>query len=286
MRFVWVSKPIHCLTSLQTRKLHIVLATNLFTFNGALGSSIASGSQSEIAASFGVSSKTQLVLLTSLYLIGFVIGPLIFGPLSEHSGRRPVLIGTYIGYLAFTLGCALAPTYQALLVFRFLCGTCAIAPIIISPGLYADIYDNPEARGTAMACFMSMTGIGPEVAPAISGYVTLVSWRWTFWIALIMAGVGMPPLLLLPETYAPVLLRRQGKKVRLSSGVSDQNEKPSQQTMQKFAMVFTRPFAMFVQEPIVLFTALYMALVYSLLYLFFQAYPVVFQGNIPRFGGL
>ncbi|KAL4888444.1 MFS general substrate transporter [Aspergillus ambiguus] len=264
----------------RIRKIHIVAAGTLFTFNSALGSSLPSGAQSKIGSAFKVSSDMQLVLLNSLYLIGFAIGPLIWGPLSEYSGRRPVLIGTYTGYTTFTLGCALAPSYRSLLVFRFLCGANAAAPNAVLGGLYSDIYESPEKRGIAMGFFMSMTTLGPQIAPIISGFVSVVSWRWAFWVALIIAGLGMPPMLLLPETYAPVLMQKQKRGYRQSQCGLDTNEGVEKKKSIKwtFAAVFTRPFVMIVQEPILLFTSLYLALVYAVLYLFFQAYPIVFQG--------
>ncbi|KAL5358351.1 major facilitator superfamily domain-containing protein [Aspergillus floccosus] len=259
------------------RKAHIVVAGTLFTFNSALGSLLPSGAQSEIASAFNVVYDIQLVLLNSLYLIGFAIGPLIWGPLSEYRGRRPVLIGTYIGYTAFTLGCALAPNCKALLVFRFLCGANAAAPNAVLGGLYSDIYESPEARGIALGLFMSMTSLGPQIAPILSGFVSAVSWRWAFWVALMLAGVGMLPVLLLPETYAPVLMRRQKYTRGLGEAFhrDDVGGKRSQASFKwTFALVFTRPFVMIVQEPILLFSSLYMVLVHAVLYLFFQAYPI------------
>ena len=56
---------------------------------------------------------------------------------------------------------------------------------------------------------------GPLFAPIISGYCsTTIGWRWTFWIGLIYAGMTSIPVLLLPETYAPVLLARRAAKMR------------------------------------------------------------------------
>ncbi|KAE8152266.1 major facilitator superfamily domain-containing protein [Aspergillus avenaceus] len=258
------------------RKYHIVLTGTLFTFNSALGSSLPAGAKSEISSAFSITSDTLLVLLNSLYLVGFSIGPLIFGPLSEYCGRRPVLLGTYIGYTAFTLGRALSPNYAALLVFRLLCGLNAAAPNAVLGGLYSDIYKNPRQRGIAMGFFMFMTALGPEVGPIISGFVSVTSWRWTFWAALIIAGAGLPTILMLPETYAPVLARKRiakEKDTRIQAAEETWGE-----IAQEFGMVFTRPFVMVVQEPILLFSSLYLALVYAILYLFFQAYPIIFQG--------
>lgn len=116
-----------------------------------------------------------------------------------------------------------------------------------------------------MGFFMYMTALGPEVGPTISGFASLKSWQWTFWAALIIAGAGLPVICVLPETYAPVLRRRQRLHVESSHS-----------TKLGIMQLFARPFVMIVQELILLFTSLYLALVYAILYLFFQAYPVIF----------
>ncbi|PYH78469.1 MFS general substrate transporter [Aspergillus uvarum CBS 121591] len=140
----------------ELRKKQIVLAGTIFAFNGSLGASLPSGASPAIAQAFQVSENdARLVVSNSLYLAGFVVGPLSFGPLSEYFGRRPVLIATYLVFTLFTLACALSPTFESLLAFRFLCGLNASVPNAVLSGLYSDIYDDPERRGRAMANFMS-----------------------------------------------------------------------------------------------------------------------------------
>lgn len=125
--------------------------------NSTLGSSIPSGAIDFIAEDLGVSVQEQLVLPISVYLIGYVVGPSLCGPLSESFGRRLILLSTFIVYTAFTLGCALAPDWPALLVFRWICGMAASAPIAVVPGQYADIYSDPRARGRAMSALMAVS---------------------------------------------------------------------------------------------------------------------------------
>lgn len=213
--------------------------------------------------------------MTSLYMCGFVIGPLVFGPLSEYYGRKPVLLVTYIGYMGFTAGCALSPSYISLLVFRALSGVCAAAPNAITSGLYADIYPIADQRGMAMAIFTFMTMLGPQIGPILSGFVSLANWYWPFWIALIVSLVELPLLITLPETYGPVLSRQtaSGAANRLPTLFSDQGRRKDG------LEILIRPFVMGSSEPILFFSSLYLALVYAVLYLFFQSYPIIFQGT-------
>lgn len=202
-------------------------------------------------------------------MLGYTIGPPMFGPLSEHVGRRPVLIATYMGYLVFTMACALSNSFSLLLLFRFLAGLVAAAPNAVVGGLFADIYDNHEERGKAMAAFLMAASMSPPIGPVISGFAERLSWRWSFWIGLAIAGAGLPLVLLLPETFLPVLRRRLDASTRTEP----------LRLAAELKVVFARPFSMMFQEPVVLFTSLYLALVYSILYLFFQAYPIIFHGK-------
>lgn len=264
--------------------MHVVTAGIAFCFNSAMGSSLPSGANEQIAAYFNITSDTKLVLLTSLYLIGYAVGPLLFGPMSEYFGRRPILITSYTGYTLFTMACALSPTYTALLIFRLLCGLNAAAPNAVLGGLFSDIYDNPKQRGTAMAIFMFVAPVGPELSPMISGFIATVSWQWTFWFGLIAAAVGLPLVIVMPETYVPVIIQKRQAKAS-SSSASQEKDIPKKDTgaiVREMGQVFTRPFLMAVREPIVLFTSLYLALIYSVFYLFFQAYPIIFQGEHER----
>jgi len=107
-----------------------------------------------MAEYFHVKSQEQLVLPISIFLVGYVVGLLVFGPLLEIYGRKIIIIATFLVFMAFTLGCALAPNWPILLFFRFICGVSASSPISIVGGIYADIYSDPVSRGRAMAIFM------------------------------------------------------------------------------------------------------------------------------------
>ncbi|KAH6676803.1 hypothetical protein B0J14DRAFT_691135 [Halenospora varia] len=125
-------------------------------------------------------------------------------------------------------------------------------------GLYSDIYHNPQQCGTAMACFMFMTTLGPQVGPTISGFVSLVSGRWIFGVALIIAGVGLPIALLLQETFVPVLVQRRDKRLEktawapVTSSTSPVNKKGAGSIAREIATIFSRSFVMTVREPIML----------------------------------
>jgi MFS family permease len=120
---------------------------------------------------------------------------------------------------------------------------------------------------------------GPMAGPLVSGFTVLLSWRWVFWVALMAAAAGVPCILLLPETYLPLLLRKEGLKSPPQVDVDQSNKAQAFSARE----IFIRPFLMLLREPIVAFTSLYLSVVYGILFLFFQAYPVIFRGTLdPR----
>ncbi|KAJ5604111.1 major facilitator superfamily domain-containing protein, partial [Penicillium hordei] len=257
------------------RKLFVFITGLVIVLNSTLGSALPSGAIDFIAADFGISNQQQLVLPITTYLIGYVLGPIIFGPLSETYGRRPVMIWTFAGYTIFSLACAVAPNFAAIVIFRLFSGIFASSPTAVVGGLYADIFSDPKTRGRSMAGFMAATTLGPTMGPLISGYISSISWRWTFWIGLIITGASWPALIFLPETFRPVLLRKHNEIHNIIS--ADVNlAAPSLREL--VTRVLTRPIRMIYSESIVLFSCVYLSLTYSIFYLFFEAYPIIFKG--------
>ncbi|TDZ39656.1 Citrinin biosynthesis cluster MFS transporter mrr1 [Colletotrichum spinosum] len=260
-----------------------------------MGSALPSNAIPFITAEWGITNEQQQVLPISVYLIGYVFGPVVWGPLSEHIGRRTLTIVTFILFTIWTMACALAPTWPTLLFFRLLVGVFASSPIAIVTGILADIYGDTETRGRAMAAFMVTTTYGPLFAPITSGFCsTTIGWRWTFWVALIYAGATLVPILLLPETYAPILLARRAAKLRkanpeAASSILAPRDEEKTDFKQLATVVLTRPLRMLLFEPIVSCTCAYLALVYSIFYMSFQAFPIIFQnlyGLSPGVSGL
>ncbi|CAG9950421.1 unnamed protein product [Clonostachys rosea f. rosea IK726] len=260
----------------RTTKVIVLVAGSFCGLNCSVGTSIPSGAYEAISENFSLTSKMQLALLNSLNMVGFILGPLLFGPLSEFIGRRPVMILSYLGFLVFMLACSGAPNYPALLAFRLLSGVNAAAPFSVVGGLYSDILDDPHKRGQSIAAFMVLNTWGAFAAPLISGFASRLSWRWPFWAASIMAAPGIPLVAILPETYAPVL--RKKALQRIAEGCDSEEVILTQPKPFDARKIFLRPAILIASEPILLMSSIYLALAYSILYLIFQVYPIIFQG--------
>ncbi|KIV97401.1 hypothetical protein PV10_01156 [Exophiala mesophila] len=266
----------------KPKKVFIVVAGIIMVINSTLESSLPSGAIEALRQYFNVQDSVQFPLPISCFVAGYCVGPTIAAPLSEYIGRKPVMLGFFLVATVFTMACALAPSWPLLLFFRFVSGLGASGPIGIVGGMYADLYDDPRQRGTSMAWFMVATTAGPIIAPPISGFISQsASWRWVFWFGFIFAAVTIPIILIMPETYAPVLLRRKARQMRNDTGdhewvAKSELEKKSFQHI--LTVVMTRPWRMLFQEVIVMCVCAYCALAYGIFYLYFQAYPIIFQG--------
>ena len=86
----------------------------------------------------------------------------------------------------------------------------------------------------------------------------------------------------MPETYGPVVLKRRAQKLRKDTGNSSivsPLELASRDLKQMMLITVSRPFRMIFHESIVSLTSLYLALAYAIFYLYFEAYPIIFQGR-------
>jgi len=125
-------------------------------------------------------SDARVQLTLSLFFVGFAIGQLLHGPLSDRFGRRPILIaGTAIFILASVMA-ALASSVDMLIVARFLQALGAASGSVLSRTVVRDVY-GPERSARVMAYMAAAMGLAPALGPVIGGQIEeLLNWRWNF----------------------------------------------------------------------------------------------------------
>ena len=251
------------------------------TFCLTFSSSVFSTATAVTAEKFGV-SREVMTLGTSLFVFGFAVGPIVWGPLSELYGRRPPLLFGFFCFAVFQVPVAVAQNVETIMLCRFLGGTFGSAPLAIVGGALADFW-GPVERGFALGLFSGATFIGPVAGPIVGGFITqsYLGWRWTAWITLIAAAFfGTVSWFICAESYAPVLLQRRAAKKRFETknwaihAPADESPVDMKAIVEKYLY---RPFQMLVLEPILIFITIYMAFIYGILYLFFESYPIAFQ---------
>ncbi len=144
----------------------------------------------DIGRDLGVQRQNDNQLVISALFLGYAIGQLIYGPLSDRLGRKP---GIYIGLALFVLGCLLsivAWSYPAMLVGRFLQGFGAAGPRIVTLALIRDRHEGRE-MARIMSFVIGVFVIVPTVAPALGQAVLLIAdWRMIFVLLLTLALVA------------------------------------------------------------------------------------------------
>ena len=254
-------------------------------------SSVYSGGVVEIIEEFHCSEEVA-ALGISLFVLGFAIGPLLWAPLSELYGRQILFFGTYGAMTAFNAGAAGSKNITTLVVTRFFAGAFGSSPLTNAGGVIADMFPARQ-RGLAMSIFAAAPFMGPTLGPIVGGFVgETVGWRWVMGVSAIFTGVlWIIGSLTIPETYAPLLLRKRAEALSSTTGLVYRSgleiaRGPPPTISQNFKVALSRPWILLFSEPIVLLLSIYMAIIYGTLYLCFAAFPVVYAESRHWSGGI
>ena len=283
----------------RSYKIWLTSQLTMYTAIASLGSSIVSPAGAAISADMGLSYQVT-VLNISLYILGFAFGPLLWGPTSEIWGRRFTLLPAMFGLALLSIGSATSRNGPSMFITRFLAGVFGSCPICMVGAVLGDIW-HPKQRGAAIA-FYSMANFGgamlgpckflvsrlprcgADCSTVIGASIMVNSrlgWRWTEYTQAIVSfaifGVGFFDL---PELYAPVLLVRKARRLRMATGNENFYHPHENLKLDLKSVVNThlaRPLRMLFTEPAVGVISLYASFVYALLYLTLEIFPVVFE---------
>jgi MFS transporter, DHA1 family, multidrug resistance protein len=158
----------------------------------------------DIGRSLHVASENTTQWVIASYVFGFGAMQLVYGPLADRYGRRPVLLATMAGFIIASIIASLAATFPLLLAARVLQGTMSASTRVLTTSIVRDCY-----TGRTMARIMSLAQmlffVVPILAPTVGSAILLIGpWRWIFWfLALFAAIVTLWGALRMPETLAP-----------------------------------------------------------------------------------
>ncbi|KAJ4183670.1 hypothetical protein NW755_009704 [Fusarium falciforme] len=276
-----------------TRKWFITGLLSTQAFMTPFASSIIAPAISYIAKDFGIPDITKSAMPVSIFLLGYAVGPLFLSPLSEIYGRRIIMMVSTLAFCLFLVGCALSPSIELLIFFRFMCGVGGSASQTVGGAVIADLFPVAE-RGNAMTVWILGPILGPSLAPLTGGFIAeTIGWRWANWITLIPTSVLLVVMVFVyPETRHEVLIQHKTAKLAktldrpdLCSCYAEAGEKAAKRSSIILSGLI-RPLKLLFSSTIILGMSLYVAFVYGCLYLLFNTIPMVFRGSYNWSAGI
>ena len=185
---------------LQPGTLALTLLLSLLTALGPLTMDMYLPSLPAIGQALDASTAAVQLTISS-YLLGFAVGQILYGPLSDRVGRRPVILAALVIYVAATVVCAVAQTIGILIALRFVQALGGAGCIVLARAAVRDLYSG-ERAGRELSLMGSITAFAPIVAPAIGGLLQdAFGWRASFYLLVVFALVaGATAARFLPET--------------------------------------------------------------------------------------
>ncbi|KAM0260083.1 hypothetical protein ACHAQJ_003008 [Trichoderma viride] len=235
------------------RKWFLLSLVSIITLISPFGSSVFAPGVANAAEEFGVTST----ILTSLGVTAYLFG--------------------------YGIGCALAPNFSSIIVFRLLTGLGGSGCLTIGGGVVSDLFE-AENRGFAMAIFSAGPLFGPVLGPICGGFIAEgAGWRWIFWVLVIVGGTfTLFVMIFNRETNPAVIIKHKTERLKKElnrpdlRSYYDDSDKHKSKTAH-FINRLTTPFQLLFGSPIVSVVALYIAVVYGCLYLLFTTITDVFQ---------
>jgi DHA1 family bicyclomycin/chloramphenicol resistance-like MFS transporter len=168
----------------------------------------------EIGQELGVLRANDNQLIISMLFLGMAVGQMVYGPLSDSTGRKPAIYGGFGLFILGCLLCLLAPSFPVMLAGRLLQGIGAAGPRIVTVALVRDQYQG-RAMARVMSFVMTVFILVPVIAPALGqGLLSIAHWRAIFGVYLALALITVSwfalrqPETLLPNRRVPFSLER------------------------------------------------------------------------------
>lgn len=172
-------------------QLSFVVTVAMLSAFGLIASDIYLPAMPEMTREFAVDAG-QMSQTLSAYLLMLAFGQLLYGPLADWLGRKPVLVVGVALYIAGSLGCAVADSYTMFLVWRMVEAAGAAAGLVIGRTLIADTC-SPKASASVYAMVYPLVSLSPALAPLIGGHLAVAfGWHADF---IFVAGFGLLTLL-------------------------------------------------------------------------------------------
>jgi multidrug resistance protein len=206
-------------------------------------------------------SQQVVTLGQSLFIIGTAVGPAFLGPLSDFFGRKWVYVGSIFLYAVLNIGAALAINLPMLIIFCFLIGLAGSTALSNVAGTISDLFGDDTGAAQPMALFVLGANFGPSLGSPIGEWIAdnpHMSWRWIFYINIIIGGAFAFGMMFIPETLPRIVI---SNKVRRRGSVDENALEIARESVEispikELWFVFTMAMRILFTEPIVMFLGL------------------------------
>nr|OQO06428.1 hypothetical protein B0A51_17566 [Rachicladosporium sp. CCFEE 5018]OQO28458.1 hypothetical protein B0A51_03007 [Rachicladosporium sp. CCFEE 5018] len=233
---------------------------------------------------FDISEEAALIPF-AVFVIGYGIGPVFLGPLSEIPvvGRNAVYVVTFALFFALSFPTAVVQNYAGLCVLRFLTGIFSSPAVTIVGATFSDLYTLLYVP-YQLGWWVWSAWAGPAVGFLLAGFaVSAKDWHWALWEIVWMSGpIALLLFFLSPETSAAnIFLRRAQRLRRLTGNDNLRSQSEIDQSRLSASRILSnalvKPIEIMIKDPAILFVNTYTALFYGIYYTFFECFPLVFQ---------
>jgi DHA1 family bicyclomycin/chloramphenicol resistance-like MFS transporter len=145
----------------------------------------------DMRAEYGMAADSPRVgWIVTAFFLGLAVGPWLYGPASDRFGRRPLLLGGLVLYVAAGIAAVFAPSFGWVIAARFVWGLGAAAPRSLSLAMIRDRHEG-DAMARLMSMIMAVFLLVPIIAPGLgAGLNAIAPWRIVFWVP-VVAALGL-----------------------------------------------------------------------------------------------
>ncbi|KAI3323361.1 MFS general substrate transporter [Xylariaceae sp. AK1471] len=191
------------------KKISIGIIMGLGSLVTLITASVTAAALGDISRDLGLDPATAQISF-SVYFLGLAFGPFPIAAISEMNGRRNIWIAANVWFILWNTLCPVGYSKGLMIAGRFLAALGASAGNTLAGPVMTDVFHEKD-RGKSLAIAGLLPYLGPALGPIIGGLVSqLIHWPWLFYIiSIVDAVVLVIGILVLRETYTPVLLRQK-----------------------------------------------------------------------------
>ncbi|KAI0429308.1 major facilitator superfamily domain-containing protein [Xylaria sp. FL1042] len=274
----------------SAKKILIGIIMGLGSLVTLITASVTAAALGDISRDLGLDAATAQISF-SVYFLGLAFGPFPIAAISEMNGRRNIWIACNIWFILWNSLCPVGYSKGLMIVGRFLAALGASVGNALAGPVMTDMFHEKD-RGKSLAIAGLFPYLGPALGPILGGLVSqLIHWPWLFYIiSIIDTVVLVVGILVLRETYTPVLLHRKAATLRRLGQESETRDGPPTRTSRwafwsdffsRLRVNMLRPFQLLFYRPVMWVATLNLGLAFGIYTLMLSTFAELW---VSRYG--